>query len=417
MGNSGLQFQAKERSLCALQGSRQMAWMRHHRGSAGLRAGLMLGAGLGLGMGMATPAVAQVFTVGKDTATADIDTDFRPTRVELPDDKMTERGRRELIRDFEAEQGFAHRVLPLGGILTLQANGVLTPGSDAYRKLVYEKGKFADVGDRVAVTGLEVKGDRLIIDINGGPYAKHRFLRHIQVGIGPMQTAPNLNDGQTATGCRVVLVFEGGVPELSAPEVKALLYPIVDFKVKTGAEAYTETLPEPVKQAIATHVVMVGMNRQMVMAALGAPDSKVREADAQGERYEEWIYGHSPQPTRFVRFVGDRVSLVKIARVGQPIEIHDQDELAGYLPPKPTKTVVEGDVVAGDTQPGPPSLKKPGEVLPDETRGTVQNGRVQYPVPKPDPGTTVPAAGTTTSPPATSPPTPPSQNFSQPSLR
>jgi hypothetical protein len=412
-----LQIPAKESSLCASEGSTDMTRVRQWRGSFGVAAGVW--AAVLLSGVAGTKAEAQVFTVGKDTATADINTDFRPTRVELPGTPMTERGRRELIRDFEAEQGFAHRVLPLGGILTLQANGKLTPEPDEYKKIIYQKGQAAGVGDRIAVTSIEVKGDRILVDLNGGPYAKHRFLRHIQVGVGgvtPMQ--PNLNDGETATGCRVVLVFEGGVPEVSAPEVEALLYPVVDFNVKSGAQAYADTLPAPVKQAVATHQVLVGMNRQMVLASMGSPVSKVRETDSEGQAYEEWIYGREPQTIRFVRFIGDRVSLVKVAAMGKPIEIHDQDELAGYLPAKPTRTVAEGDTVAGDdTHHGPPTLKKPGEVLSDVTDPAAQTGKVQYPVQKPDPVTSVPAAGSGSTPAATpaSTPAPPSQNFSQPS--
>ncbi len=369
-----------------------MAWRRNQRGTLGLG---VLWAGMAV-----MPVAAQVFVVGEKSATADINTDFRPTRVDLPDARMTERGRRELIRDLEAEQGFAHRVLPLGGIVTLQANGVLTPGAEAYKKLVYEKGQAAGVGDRIVVSALDVKGDRILIDLNGGPYVKHRFLRHVQIGVGGATggttAGGNLLDGATPTGCRVTLVFEGGVPEVSAPEVKALLYPLVDFSVKSGVEAYADTLPAPVKQAIATHVVMVGMNRQMVLAAVGPPEHKVRETDVDG-RYEEWIYGHQPQTVKFVRFEGDRVSMVKIAAMGKPIEIHDQDELAGYLPPKPTRTVMQGDEV-GDVavQKGAPSLKKPGETFPDAGRGAASNGKVQYPVDKkPAP---VPPTGDTAAP-------------------
>jgi len=359
--------------------------------SEGLREGQMTHTWSGLGLTAvlvcSVSAGAQVFTVGEKTATADIDMDFRPTRVELPEARITERGRRELVRDLEAEQGFAHRVLPLAASVTLNANGTLNPGAEGYKRMIYEKGQSAGVGDRVAITSLEFKGDRILIDLNGGPYAKHRFLRHIQVGVGPMTTQPNLNDGQTATGCRVTLVFEGGVPEVSAPEVKALLYPLVDFGVKTGQQAYADTLPAPVKQAVATHQVLVGMNRQMVLAAMGAPESKVRESTAEGERYEEWIYGHQPQTMRFVRFVGDRVSLVKIAAMGKAMEIHDQDEMAAYLPPAPMKTIMDGDSVGEQVaKVGAPSLKKPGEVLPDATSTAAQNGRVQYPVEKkPDP--------------------------------
>ena len=57
-------------------------------------------------VGAARGAHAQVFTVGEKTATADIKTDFTRTHVELPDQPMSERGRRDLIRNFTAEQGF-----------------------------------------------------------------------------------------------------------------------------------------------------------------------------------------------------------------------------------------------------------------------------------------------------------------------
>jgi hypothetical protein len=235
--------------------------------------------------------------VGEKTAMADINTDFKPTHVELPDAGLTERGRRELVRDLEAEQGFAHRVLPLGAQMTLQANGNLTPRDEQYKELLYKKGSSAQPGDRVVVTALEFKGDRIVIDLNGGPYPPHRFMRHIQIGIGNVETQqPTLDE--RATGCRIALVFEGGIPELSAPEVKALLQPVIDFGAKTSEVAYAETLPTPLKSAIASHEVLVGMNHRMVLAALGQPESKIREGSG-NDRYEEWIYGHQPQTMRW----------------------------------------------------------------------------------------------------------------------
>ena len=331
---------------------------------------------------LAGAARAQVFTVGEKTATADVKTDFTPTRVELPDGRMTVRGRRELVRDLEAEQGFAHRVLPLGAIVTLNANGSMTPSSEEYKLMIYKKGESAGAGDRVVVTGLEVKADRILIDLNGGPYVKHRFLRHVQIGVGGAQVTPQ-DDGAKPTGCRVTLVFEGGVPEVTAPEVKALLEPVVDFGVKTGAQAYAETLPVPVKEAIQSHEVLVGMNHRMVIAALGQPETKIREGAQEG-KYEEWIYGRQPQTVRFVRFVGDRVSLVKVAALGKPVEIHDHDELGGYLPSAPTRVVAMGDAQAGDGKAavGPPTLKLPGEADPvDATggQGGQVNRKVQFP--------------------------------------
>jgi hypothetical protein len=337
-------------------------------------------AGLMLAM---PPAYAQVFTVGEKTATADIKTDFTPTHVELPDGGLTERGRRELVRDLEAEQGFAHRVLPLGAQMTLQANGNLTPRADQYKEMVYKKGTSAAPGDRVVITALEFKGDRILIDLNGGPYPPHRFMRHIQIGIGNVETQqPTLDE--RATGCRVALVFEGGIPELSAPQVKALLQPVVDFGARTSEVAYADTLPPELKSAIASHEVLVGMNRRMVLAALGQPESKMREGTGD-ERYEDWIYGHQPQTMHFIRFVGDRVTRVEIASLGKPMEIHQDDQMAGYKSPDPTVAVGDAASELGSSQ--APTLK-----LPDESRTPVDsdnpNGTSMRKVQMPQPAKT-----------------------------
>jgi hypothetical protein len=314
---------------------------------------------------------AQVFVVGEKTAMVDVSTEFHPTRVELPSTPINERGRLELVRNLEAEQGFAHRPLPLGEEITLMANGNLTPGGDAYKALLYKKGESAQAGDRVAITTVTVKADRIVFDINGGPYLKHRWLRHIEINDTPLVPY----DGAQVTGFRLTLLFEGGIPDISAPEVKALLDPLIDFGVKTGSEAYADTLPPFLKNAIAQHDILVGMDRKMVIAAAGAPESKVRELlpGSADRHYEEWLYGQAPQTVRFVRFVGDRVIQVRIAALGQAIAVHDKNEMQGYLDPEDTH-----EVALGDSRPGvskqdgaakaPPSILKQGEVAPGSTR-------------------------------------------------
>jgi len=318
---------------------------------------------------------AQVFVVGEKTATADISTSFKPTNVLLPTDKLTERGRRDIVRNLEAEQGFAHRSIPIG-VITLTANGDLSPDPEKYRQMIYQKGQSAAPGDRVVITALDIKGDRIVIDLNGGPYAKHRFLSHVSFGNAPTaaETAPQ------ATGSRITLVFPKGVPEISGPEIKALLEPIIDFGVKSGDQAYADTLPPRLRDAISAHEVLVGMNHRMVLAALGAPESKVREqqsGDPNGGRYEEWIYGHVPQTVKFIRFVGDHVTLVEIAALGKPVEIHDRNEIeAGELPAN-TREIAMGDRQPGTGEEGsaappPPTLRKPGEAAPANAQGKVQ---------------------------------------------
>lgn len=320
---------------------------------------------------------AQVFVVGEKTAMADVANDFHPTRVELPSTPITERGRRELIRNLEAEQGFAHRPLPLGQDVILMANGNMMPGGDAYKQLLYKKGQVASAGDRVAITTVTVKGDRIVFDVNGGPYLKHRIWRHIELNDAPVVA----DDGAQVTGCRITLVFEGGIPELSAPEVKALLDPIIDCGVKTSGEAYADSLPPFLKNAIAQHDVLVGMDRRMVLAAMGAPLAKERELmPGTSEHYEEWIFGQVPQTVRFVRFMGDRVTQVRIAALGQPIAVHDQDELHGYLDPQDMREIAMGDGKqgGGDSKASaPPTILKPGEIAPGSSQ------QVQLPVSAP----------------------------------
>jgi hypothetical protein len=310
------------------------------------------------------PVHAQVFVVGMKTATDDAVTEFHPTHLPLPSGTLNERERRELLRDLVSEQGFAHRQLPLSPDMTLVANGNLWPRDDEYRALLYKKGIAAQPGERVAITAVRFKPDAIEMDINGGPFAKHRFLSHIEIGDGPIAQR-----GPEATGSRVTLVFEGGVPAITAAEVKALLDPVIDFHARTSEEAYADTLPPRVKAAVAEHEVLVGMTRRMVLAALGQPRAKnrehVREGDETSPRYEEWIYGEPPQPTRFVRFRGDHVVQWQLAELGKPIVLHDKNEIGdGDVPVLNQRTIASGDAQPDEEGHIPtqaPTLKKPGE--------------------------------------------------------
>ena len=336
----------------------------------------------------ATAAKAQVFVVGEASATDGIKTDFTPTHVPLSKDKLTERGRRDLIRNLEDEQGFAHLPLPVTAALKLDANGPLSPGPAEYRQLLYSKGQAVEMGGRVMITSMEFKGDRIILDLNGGPYVKHRFLRHIQLNDNNVVNQTVMDQ---ATGSRITLVFPGYIPDISAPEVKSLLSPLIDFGVKNSAEAYADTLPPLVKNSIQAHQVLVGMNRRMVLAALGEPENKVREHqndDPNAPVYEDWIYGHVPQTVRFIRFDGDRVTRVEIAALGKPMEIHDKDEMGGYNPPTPTREISLGDRQEDSGHKAPPTLRKPGEPIPAGGEGKVQypNSTDKQPTAQPIPG-------------------------------
>jgi hypothetical protein len=359
-------------------------------------------------------------------------TQITPTHVDLPKTEMDPKTRILLERDLQSEQGFANRPFPRGHKgLTLEANGKLSPAGESYLNMVVNEGLSAKPGSRVVVTDIKIDKSRIVLDFDGGPDAKHRFLRHIQISAGPPMGDPDadpslMNQEGDPAGSRVTIVFPGYVPVVTAAQVKALLAPLISFDVKTPIQAYTDTLPTALKDAIMDHKVLVGMNVDMVMFAKGQPDKKSREMDGQMP-FEEWIYGVPPEEVDFVRINGNRVIRVEIAKDGQPLAIFTKDVVSPMLMASGTpelasqantRTIREGDV---ETDPNkqeaapPPSLRNPGEKLPDDNQTNGEMRPVQFPKPHPDdvPGAnpdeqsgTPPAPGPAgTAPPATSAPT------------
>lgn len=325
-------------------------------------------------------------------------TQIQPTKVDLPKTGLDTKTRLELIRILQSEQGFAMRPFPRGHKgLTLQANGNLNPAGEAYLDMVTQFGICAKPGDAVVLTDVKFDHNKIVFQINGGPDLKHRFLRHIQLGTGPNLNSVVQDDGQEATGARLTLEFKGGVPAMTAAQVKALLTPLISFDVKTPIQAFTDTLPSKLKQAILDHDVLVGMSTDMVLFAKGQPQRKIREMDGQMP-FEEWIYGDPPKPVEFVRINGNRVIRVEIAKVGEAPEIFTKDEVEGLMRSDGTPLVAADQpktrpVKMGDVQPDtdtqaaapPPTLTNPGEKLPDAARtagGTMKP--VQFPKQKPD---------------------------------
>ena len=164
--------------------------------------------------------------------------------------------------------------------LTLVANGKLEPAGESYLNMVVNEGLSAKPGSRVVITDIKIDSTKIILDLDGGPDAKHRFLRHVQIGMGPEMGDPDadpalINQDGDPAGSRLTLVFREHVPEVTAAQVKALLAPLISFDVKTPIQAYTDTLPTALKDAILDHKVLVGMSTDMVMFAKGQPDYQV----------------------------------------------------------------------------------------------------------------------------------------------
>jgi hypothetical protein len=317
---------------------------------------------------------AQVFVVQPEHVEQHY-TQFTPTSVKLSGDPLTTIGREQLIRFLQAEQGFAMRPLPVGN-LDLQANGPMVPGGEKYIDELHSKGISVKPGDRVVVTDIKFHDNAIAIDLNNGPEHKHKYLRHISVGMDPTYTNPIVpDDGRPPTGARVTLVFPGRVPDLTGEQVEALLKPMIDFGVKSPAEAYAESLPPFLQKAIMQHRVLVGMDRDMVIYAKGQPARKIREQE-NGKPFEIWIYGETPQPVEFVRFTDNYVVRVELAKVGEPMEVRTANEMGDYWGNQPVVAANQHEVQMGDrtaadvteenAPKAPPTLRNPGEKMPTD---------------------------------------------------
>jgi hypothetical protein len=356
-------------------------------------------------------------TNGTASSNASVDRRYQqitPTSVPLTKSELDAKTRLELIRVMQSEQGFAMRPFPRGHKgLTLQANGKLEPAGESYLNMVTSEGMSAKPGDRVVLTDVKIEHSKIIFELNGGPDPKHRFLRHVEIGSGPvMNPVVQGADGQDPVGSRLSLTFEGHIPELTGADVKALLAPLISFDVKTPIQAFTDTLPTKLKEAILSHHVLVGMSTDMLMFAKGQPDGKSREMDGQMP-FEEWIYGKPPKEVDFVRINGNRVIRVEIAKVGETPVVFTKDEVEGLMrtdgtpleaKAPNTRTIQLGDVERDpNTQApvAPPSIRNPGETLPDNSKNDGVMKPVQFPKPKPaDPPQAQPDAPQTSPAPA-----------------
>lgn len=370
---------------------------RRGRRPTAARLYLTLSLGMMAGAFCAVSLRAQVLTVGPENIPRQF-LDFHPTNVPLSKQPIDGIGRQQLFRVLEAEQGFSIRPLVRGHHgLVLHANGSASPAGSDYARALRENGVSVEAGKRVVITRMVLDRDRIIFDLNGGPDRKHRFLRHIEIGTSNATAPLARDDGNEPVGSRIVLVFDKFVPYVTGEQVEALLAPVIDFAVKSPTEAYVDTLPAKLKQIILSHQVLVGMNREMVLAALGPPPHKSREQEGDMP-FEEWIYGEAPKDVQFVRINGNRVIRIELAKAGHTPVIRADNEMGDYWSTVPNPNLHE--VALGDTAaagqnphkaaPAPPSLRKPGEALPTDQPGGASGDRDDMTMqrvhfPKPDP--------------------------------
>jgi len=235
---------------------------------------------------------------------------------------LTETSKLALIRYVSGEFSKARKPIPAGkeGFVIYTDKPL---NFDYLDRAIASHGAAINTGDPTQITRLEFKDRTIIVDINGGGRPKHNWLEHIQLGIGGPTTpessttvTPEGQQGpagiQPGAGGTLYLQFPKNIPDLTPDELKKLLSPFLDFGgVHSAAVQWIDTLPPEKKKAITERHVILGMDREEVVAAMGKPDHKVRERDSEGYDTEDWIYGHPPDKTVFVHFRGDKVNSIK----------------------------------------------------------------------------------------------------------
>lgn len=272
--------------------------------------------------------------------------------------QMSKETRYNIIRDFETQLVYSRTTFPMGSKGLILKDGAITPNGEQLRQALALYGPSIKPGDPVHISFVRIKDDRIHFDINGGPVRRKKWYQRIQI-YGTAGTPVNPDSDQpieNAHGSYLDIYFDKYVPEMTAQQLRDLLLPVLDFTAHNRQQAYLDTLPPKVKQAILAHHVLVGMNSDMVVAAMGKAPKKDREKDGDTE-YEEWIYGQPPADVNFVRFVGDEVVRVetmkmdgqKIVRTAKEVELNKPDKNA------------EAKKDQEDRPANAPSLRRPGE--------------------------------------------------------
>jgi hypothetical protein len=228
--------------------------------------------------------------------------------------ELTPDSRLLLVRDVDGE--FAKAIVPLPGTkkgFRVPAGQPIDP--QTLRDALRLWGTAANQGDTVQITGLDFHSHEVVVQINGGTKHHFRLRDHLQVGMsgrmGMSSTDPTPGPQQKLGGI-LVLVYKQGVPDLTPDDLKRDLSPMLDFsKQHSAAVNWVDTLPKAFQDAIKDHRAVEGMDHEMVLAAMGRPDKKVRERDDSGRETEDWIYGAPPTRTMFVTFSGDKVIRVE----------------------------------------------------------------------------------------------------------
>ncbi len=236
----------------------------------------------------------------------------QPSSSSTSSSRLGDQSKIEIIRFVSGEYAKVVLPLPRGGE-GFTYNVTKPLDTARLHDMVRTRGAAVNNGEKVQITKIDLEARRIVFEINGGGKRHFHLLEHLEIGMGgsttPVGTAGHPGEGMGAT---LVLDYGRPLPEMTPDQLKQQLSPILDFSNQASATVpWIATVPPEFKKAIEAHEAAVGMDEDMVIAALGRPERKVRERDPQGNDTEDWIYGDPPAKTTFVTFAAGKVIRVK----------------------------------------------------------------------------------------------------------
>jgi hypothetical protein len=217
--------------------------------------------------------------------------------------QLSQDQRFSILGTLIATEGGALIPMPLGKTgVELSADGVIS--KNKLEKELAENGQVILPGRVVSITAIEFNDKSIEFEIDGGGTKKQNVLSRIQIGVGGVSPQNQKQDNTPAAkGSKITLVFPGKIPQdMTSERLKTLLEPVLDFTKQSLLRTGIEALPPEFQEAVKAKEARIGMDENTVLLALGQPNERKREKNAEGVDLEDWVYKPRGYRHTFVTF-------------------------------------------------------------------------------------------------------------------
>src|SRR5260221_7788860 len=126
-----------------------------------------------------------------------------------------------LLRGLTAEYAKAKVLIPRSKkFLPFETKG--TWDKEVWEKANLEFGPAARPGEMVQITHVDIKEDRIEMELNHGLKTGRKWYEHVEVGMGNRTTPISGNDAVAKAGSNLVLLFGKNIETIDVAECKKL---------------------------------------------------------------------------------------------------------------------------------------------------------------------------------------------------